>query len=267
VLANIRGTDVMAVVCYDTGSLVTLMVHADGSLSGLGAVGGLALPYPGIALDGTNVLVPLFGNASANGAVAKLSIAEPANPEIAGTAPLASLASGEIVNPGYLAVADGHIFVTAGSESPPKDESSTVQVVNEATMTLMGGPLSVPHSPQQIAVQGGVAYVTFFGATELMSIDISNPANLRPLQIASTATVDGSCHGIPVAIHDNFAYVGCFSEGVIDQFDISDPTHMRLTQSIVGVGSPQRLEFAGNDLFVPSAEGGGRVYAIDVSRQ
>jgi hypothetical protein len=230
-------------------------------------VGGLALPYPGIALDGTNVLVPLFGSGSANGAVAKLSIADPAKPVIAGTAPLESPATGEFVNPGYLAVADGHIFVTAGSESLPKDESSTVQVVNEATMTMMGEPLSVPHSPQQIAVHGGVAYVTFFDATELMSIDISNPARLHPLQIVSTETTDGSCHGIPVAVHDNFAYVGCYSEGVIDQFDISDPTHMRLTESIAGVRSPQRLEFAGNDLLVPSAEGGGRVYAIDVSMQ
>jgi hypothetical protein len=232
----------------------------------LGAVSGLAMPYPGIALDGTNVLVPLFGSEKANGGIAKVSIATPAKPVIMGTAPLKSPASGEFVNPGYLAVTGGHIFVTAGSESFPQDESSTVQVVNEATMTVMGGPLPVPHSPQQIAVQGGVAYVTLFDATELESIDISNPASLRPLQIASTATTDGSCHASPVAMHDNFAYVGCYTEGAIDQFDISDPSHMRLTQRFAGVASPQRLEFAGNHLLVPSSESGGRVYEIDVAR-
>ena len=57
-------------------TLLTLTVHADGSLSALGSVGGIPSPYPGIALDGTNVFIPLFGvSNAANGGVAKVSIA------------------------------------------------------------------------------------------------------------------------------------------------------------------------------------------------
>ena len=70
----------------------------------LGSVGGLAAPFPGIVLDGTNVLVPLFGSASANGGVAKVSIASPATPMIEGTVALSSPVSGGLANAEYLAV-------------------------------------------------------------------------------------------------------------------------------------------------------------------
>jgi hypothetical protein len=265
VIATIAGNNVMAVVCYDTASLLTLTVHGDGSLSALGSVSGLAMPYPGIALDGTNVLVPLFGQSlAANGAVAKVSVQSPANPVITGTATLASPAPGEFVNPGYVAVAGGYIFVAAGSESAPLDTSSTIQMVNESTMALVGTPLAVAHSPQQIAVQGSVAYVTLFDTTELESIDISNPASLHPLQIVLLAAPHSSCHALPIVVRDSFAYVGCYSEGVIDRFEIGNPSNMQLTQSIAGVASPQRFAFAGNYLFVPSSVSGGSVYQIDV---
>jgi hypothetical protein len=266
VITTIAGNNVMAAVCYDTGSLLTLTVHANGALSALGAVGGLETPYPGIALDGTDVFVPLFGkSAMANGSIAKVSIASPAQPVITGTATLASPATGGFVNPGYLAVSRGDIFVAAGSESPPSDLSSTIQVVDEATMTLLGSPMVVAHSPQQIAVHGSVAYVTLFDANQLESIDISNPASLKPLQIVSLAAANASCHALPVAVRDNFAYIGCYDEGVIDQFDISDPSNMRLTKSVSGVTAPQRLLFAGNYLLVPGSVSGGQVYQIDTS--
>jgi hypothetical protein len=266
VVTTIAGNNVMAVVCYDTGSLLTLTVNADGSLSALGSVNGLAVPYPGIVLDGTNVLVPLFGASfSANGGVAKVSITSPASPAIEGTATLASPASGGFVNPGYLAAAGGYIYVAAGSEGNPLSSSSTVQVVNEATMALVGSPLVVAHSPQQIAVQGKVAYVTLFDATQLESIDISNPASLQPLQIASLAAVNQSCHALPVVVQDNLAYVGCYSEGVIDQIDISNPSQMQPARSLAGISFPQRLEFAGNSLLVTSATSGGQVYQIDLA--
>jgi hypothetical protein len=213
VIATIAGSNVMAVACYDTGFLLTLTVNPNGSLSALGKVGGLMMPYPGIVLDGTNVLVPLFGTTSANGAVAKVSIAMPEVPEIEGTVALATPLSGGLANAEYLAVADGYIYVTAGSESNPLGASSTVQVVNEATMTLVGNPLVVAHSPQQIAVQGNVAYVTVYDATQLESIDISNPANLQPLQILALAAAGQSCHALPVVVRGSLAYVGCYSEG------------------------------------------------------
>lgn len=266
VVTTIAGNNVMAVVCYDTGSLLTLTVNADGSLSALGSVNGLAVPYPGIVLDGTNVLVPLFGASfSANGGVAKVSIASPASPAIEGTATLASPASGGFVNPGYLAAAGGYIYVAAGSEGNPLSSSSTVQVVNEATMALVGSPLVVAHSPQQIAVQGKVAYVTLFDATQLESIDISNPASLQPLQVLSLSVANQSCHALPVVVQDNLAYVGCYAEGVIDQIDIGNPSQMQPARSLAGISFPQRLEFAGNSLLVTSATSGGQVYQIDLA--
>lgn len=167
VITNIAGNNIMAVVCYDTGSLLTLNIHADGSLSPLGSVGGLGTPYPGIALDGTNVFVPLFGvPLSANGGVAKVNIASPTHPVISGMATLASPSPDGYANPGYLTLAGGYIFVAAGSESYPISTSSTIQVVNETTMDLVGSPFPVAHSPQQIAVLGTAAYVTMFDAVQ-----------------------------------------------------------------------------------------------------
>ena len=45
--------NIMAVACYDTGSLLTLNVAADGTLSALGALALPGVPYPEIAADGT----------------------------------------------------------------------------------------------------------------------------------------------------------------------------------------------------------------------
>jgi hypothetical protein len=264
VIAAVGAQNVMAVACYDTGSLLTLTVDADGSLTSLGSVAGLPMPFPGIVLDGTTVLVPLFGgNTSGNGSVAKVSIATPASPAILSTVTLASPLSGGVANAVYLAVASGYIYATSGSESNPLGSSSTVQVVNEATMTLVGSPLVVPHSPQQIALQGTVAYVTIYDATELESIDISNPASLQPLQTLSLASANQNCHPIPVAVQGTFAYVGCYAEGIIEQFDVSKPAQMQLAKTIPQIASPQRLAFAGNSLLVTSGASGGQVYQID----
>jgi hypothetical protein len=264
VVTRIAESDVMAVVCYDTGFLLTLRIDADGSLSPLGLVGGLGRPYPGIALDGTNVFVPLFGvPLSANGGVAKVNIAFPSSPVISGVATLASPSTGGYANPGYLTVADGYIFVSAGSESDPQNTSSTIQVVNEATMKLVGSPFSIAHSPQQLAVQGTVAYVTMFDAVQLESIDISDPANLRSLQILPLTTGSG-CHAEPVVVRNTHVYVGCYAEGVIDEVDVTSPSNMKLVQYIPGIDSPQRLKVEGNYLLVTSGVSGGSVYQIDM---
>jgi hypothetical protein len=263
-VGTIAGANVMAVACYDTGSLLTLTLNADGSLSALGSVGGLPMPYPGIVLDGTNVLVPLFGgNTSGNGAVAKVTIASPTSPAILGTATLASPVSGGVANAEYLAVTGGYIYVTSGSESNPLGASSTIQVVNEATMTLVGTPLVVPHSPQQIAVQGTVAYVTIYDATALESIDISNQASLQPLETLSLTTANQTCHPEPVVVQGTFAYIGCYTEGIIEQLDIGTPAQMQLANSIAAIASPQRLAFSGNSLLATGGASGGQVYQID----
>jgi hypothetical protein len=261
-IATISGNVVMAVVCYDTGTLSTLTVNADGSLSALGSVSGLPMPYPGIALDGTNVLVPLFGSDTANGGVAKVSIASPATPVIVATVTLASPASGDVANAGYLAVASGFIYVTSGSESVPQSSSSSIQVVNEATMTLVGSPLVVAHSPQQIALQGNVAYVTFFDALQLESINIANPAGLQPLQVLSLSMSNQSCNAVPIIVQSNLAYVGCYPEGYIDRFDVSNPSNMQLSNYLTGIPDPQRLAIAGGYLLITSSMSGGPDYMI-----
>jgi len=263
-VTSIGSSNIMAVVCFDTGSLITLTVHADGSLTPLGSVSGLAAPYPGIVLDGTNLFIPIFGQSgSSNGGVAKVSIASPANPVITATTTLASPLPGAIVNPGYLTVAAGNIYVAAGSESDPQSATSTVQVLNEAGMTLVGSPLVVPHSPQQIAVQGSVAYVTFYDAAQLESIDISAPAGIQPLQVLSLATANSGCSPEPVALNGNTAYVGCSLQGDIEQVDVTDPANMQLSSNtIAGIVSPQRLAFAGNYLLATSSVSGGKVYLI-----
>jgi len=264
-VTSIGSSNVMAVVCYDTGSLLTLTVHADGSLTPLGSVSGLASPYPGMVLDGTNLYIPLFGQpGAANGGVARVSIASPANPVITGTVTLASPSPGAYVNPGYLVVSGGYIFVTAGSESAPLAASSTVQVINEAGMALVGTPLVVAHSPQQLAVQGSVIYVTFYDAAQLESIDISTPSSIKPLQQLSLNTAGTGCNAEPVALSGNTAYVGCNGQGYIEEVDITNPAKMQLSSStIAGVPNPQRLYVAGQYLLATDAVAGGKVYLIN----
>jgi hypothetical protein len=263
VLASTDGVNVMAVVCYDTNSLLTLTVHTDGSLSPLGSVSGLPFPYPGIVLDGTDVFVPLFGKSAAtNGAVARVSIAVPANPVVTGVTSMASPASGQFVNPGYLAIVGQSVYVVAGSESSPQDATSTIQVMDKSAMTLVGNPFLLAHSPQQIAIQGTVAFVTLYDASQLESIDISQPANLHLLQIASLASAKTSCHALALAVSSQLAYVGCYEEAMVEQVDISDPSNVRLTQIIPGISSPQRSLPVGSNLLVPSSVSGGRVYDI-----
>ena len=130
-------------------------------------------------------------------------------------------------------------------------------------MTLVGSPMVVAHSPQQIAVQGSVAYVTLFDATQLESIDISNPASLQAIDTLSLAAGNQSCHPVPVAVEGSYAYVGCYAEGLIEQVNISNPAQLSLAQRIPGISSPQRLVFAGNDLLVADGATGGQVYQID----
>jgi hypothetical protein len=222
------------------------------------------VPYPGIVLDGTSVMVPLLGSASVNGAVAKVSIASPATPAIVAQVTLASPPSGGTSNAGYLAVSNGYVYATAGSEANPQTTSSTIQVVNDATMTLVGMPLIVPHSPQQLATQGTVLYVTLFDATELESFDISSPAGPFPLEIVPAASANQTCHPLPIAVRNSVAYIGCYTEGTVEQFNISNPAQMQLQQSIAGIANPQRMAFAGDMLLATGASSGGQVYQLNL---
>ncbi|SNS26758.1 hypothetical protein SAMN05421770_101263 [Granulicella rosea] len=272
VVTAIGGVNVLAVVCYDTGSLVTLTINGDGSLTALGSVGGLGTPYPGTALSGTDVLIPIFGkNLVSNGGVAKVSIATPAAPAITGMTTLASPVAGGYANPGFVTLANGYIYVAAGSESLPVDQSSTIQVVNEATMTLVGSPLTVAHSPQQIAVANGVAFVTFYDAAQLESIDVSNPASMKVLGVApltasgsagGSSTGAAACNAIPVAMIGTNLYAGCYDQATVQRLDVSDPTAIKVLQNVSGIVNPQRLVVDGAALLVPSAQAGGAVYRI-----
>jgi len=266
VTTSIGGSAVIAAVCFDTNSLLTLGINDDGSLSLVGEAGGLQAPYPGIVLDGTDVLVPLFGQvALANGGVAKVSIASPARPAVTAVTTLASTHAGAFSNPGDLAVAGGYIFVEAGSENEPLGATSTIQVIDEESMQLVGVPLVVEHSPQQIAVEGSVAYVTVYDAMQLESIDISDPANLKPLEVLTLGGNTPDCHPLSIAVVDSAAYVGCYSEGEIEEFDVSNPADMKLTGGRGGIFFPQQVQYTGRSLLIPSSTKGGSVYEVELA--
>jgi hypothetical protein len=102
-----------------------------------------------------------------------------------------------------------------------------------------------------------------YDAVQLESIDISDPGNLRSLQVLPLATTS-TCHAEPIIVRNALAYVGCYAEGIIDEVDISNPSGMRLIRNIPGIAEPQRLQFAGNYLLVASSTNGGNVYQIDI---
>jgi len=262
--------NIMAVVCYDSDSLLTLNVAANGSLSPLGSVAIYGQPYPEIAQDGTNIFVPTFPLScvcitSSNGTVVKVDVSSPSVPTITGIAALASPFPGAVADGTALAASGGYIYVASGSETAPlgNTSSSSVQVVNEATMQLVGSPLGVPHSPQRIAASGGVAYVTLFDAEGLESIDISNPASLSMLSTVNPAT-PSICNALGLALRETTAYVGCYQQGTIDRINVNAPAAMTETNYISGMGSPQSMVFSGSYLFVVSAAAGGSVNQVYV---
>jgi hypothetical protein len=256
--------NIMVVVCYDTGSVLTLNVAANGSLSALGSVAIPGVPYPRIAVDGTNVMVPLFTmNRAGNGGVVKLNVSNPAAPAITGIATLASPFPGAISDATALAVNGGYIYIASGSESQPLTGSSSVQVVNESTMQLVGSPLVVPHSPQQIAVSGGVAYVTLYDAAGMESINASNPASLSALGMVYP-NMPSACSVLALALRETTAYVGCYAQGTVDRINVGVPATMTETNYISGLGSPQSMVFSDGYLFVVSAAMGGGVYQVYV---
>ena len=244
--ATIGGVNVLAAVCFDAGTIITLTIAADGSLHPLGVVYGLSEPYPEIALDGTDLYVPLFGSGPANGAVAKINLANPAAPVISGMVTLAS---------------SGYVYVASGSESLPLSSSSSVQVVNEATMALVGMPFIVPHSPQQIVVAGGVAYLTLFDELAAEAIDISNPAAIKAIATASLT----NCHPIPLAVSNNVAYIGCYAERTVARLNVANPVQIATMTAISGVQSPQDMAISGNLLLATDASPGGALYSINLS--
>ncbi len=129
-------------------------------------------------------------------------------------------------------------------------------------MTLIGSPFLLAHSPQQIAIEGTVALVTLYDASQLESIDISQPASLHLLQIASLASANTSCHALALATSGQVAYIGCYEEAMVEQVDTSNPSNLRLTQIVSGISSPQRILPLGSYLLVPSSARGGRVYEV-----
>jgi hypothetical protein len=267
VIANIAGDHVMAVVCFDSGALVTLRVNSDGSLSPLGIASGLDTPYFGIALDGTDVYVPLFGvSQSANGAVAKVSIATPTVPSITAMTTLASPIPDGYANPGYVAVANGSVFVAAGSESSlpggSKDTSSTIQVVDEATMTLVGAPVVVAHSPQALTVSGNTLFATFYDAQQIESFDVSTPATVQVLQVFPNV----GCTSIPMKISGTVAYVGCYAQNTMETVDVTHPAAMTVVKTTSNIVAPEDLTLSGRFVVVASGVGGGNVYSIDTTQ-
>ena len=261
-VAQVGGANVLAVTCFDTGSVLTLTVHADGSLSALGAVGGLDAPYPGLALEGTNVLVPLFGkNHAENGAVAKVSLANPAAPVVTGMATLLPGVANGYSNPAALAVSGGYVYVAAGSEDGPLSTSSTIQVVNEASMQVVGTPLAVDHSPQRVAIQGSTAFVTEYDAAALLALDLSAPAQPR---LEKTLDLPG-CSALPVVLSGSRAVVGCYGQGSLMSVDVSQPSSMHVVATETGIPAPQSFAVTDGKLVVASGATGGAVFVMNTA--
>lgn len=253
--------EVMAVACYDTGQLLTLTVSAQGTLAALGSVGGLPGVFPGIAIDGSNVYVPLFGTSQgANGAVAQVSLLQPAAPKVTAVTALASPASGGFANPSFLLASGGKLYVAAGSESAPAQSSSTIQVVDEATMTLVGQPFVVAHSPQQMALLGNTLLVTLYDAGEVESISAARPDSLQMLQVLPLS----GCAPLPVAVSGTTAYVGCYAQDTVMSLDVSIPSGMKVGSTLTGVKTPQWFAFSGSSLLVTSGSAGGNVTSVPI---
>jgi hypothetical protein len=183
---------------------------------------------------------------------------------ITGMVTLTSPVAGGIANAEYLAISGNYLYLTSGSESNPLGSSSTIQVVNKTTMSLVGSPIVVPHSPQQIAIQGNVAYVTLYDAAALESIDISNPTAPKPLQIVALSAGSQNCSALPIAVQANVAYVGCYSEGAVNALDVSNPSAMKPLSSVSGISYAQRIAIDGGFLRVTGSAAGGQVYQIDL---
>src|SRR6185437_5129718 len=132
------------------------------------------------------------------------------------------------------------------SETQPLASSSSVQVINESTMALVGTPFIVPHSPQQIVVAGGVAYLTLFDELAVEVIDISNPAAIKGIATASLT----NCHPIPLAVSNNVAYIGCYAEGTVARLNVANPAQIATMAVISGVQSTQGMAISGNLLLV-----------------
>lgn len=255
VTTNIAGVNILVAGCNDTGTLYTLSISSAGVLTSLGSVSGLTNSYPGIAIDGTDVYVPLFGAGfTTTGSVAKVSIATPASPSITATVVLA----GSAQNPAYIAVSGNYLYVETGHE-PVVANDSTIQVLNKTTMTLVGSPLALPHSPQQVYIQGQILFVTNHDQESLSSIDISNPASLAVLQSISLP----SCAPIPVIVRERYAYVGCYDGAAIIKVDVSQPANMRIVQTFSGFGHPQQFSISGRFMFSTDGVTGGSVYMAD----
>jgi hypothetical protein len=262
-VTQIGGQTVMAVVCYDTNSLLTLAVAGDGSLSALGSVSGLPVPYPGIALVGTDVYVPLHGGVNAsNGGVAKVSLAVPSSPVVTATGSLVSPQPGEYDNAAYLVESGGYLYITAGSESAPADISSTIQVMRTDTMAVVGAPFVVEHSPQQITKAGDVLYVTIYDQQQVVSINAHDPANLAVIETLTINTAPTDCSGEPILASGSTLYVGCYGQNNLLRLDISNPSAMVTTGS-VQVVSPQRMVLSGTALLVTNGTYNGQVTRID----
>jgi 6-phosphogluconolactonase (cycloisomerase 2 family) len=69
---------------------------------------------------------------------------------------------------------------------------------------------------------------------------------------------------LPIAVRNSFAYIGCYTEGTVEQFNVSNPAQMQLQQSIAGIANPQRLAFSGNMLLATGASQGGQVYQLNL---
>jgi hypothetical protein len=88
-------------------------------------------------------------------------------------------------------------------------------------------------------------------------------AAMKEMQVVSLTSPLSNCNAVPVVVRSNVVYVGCYAEGVIEEFDVSNPAAMVLSKTIAGIAYPESFDFSGDDLLVTGAVAGGHVYEID----
>lgn len=256
--SNVGGNTVASVSCYDNKTLYTLSVNAaTGALTALGSVvvSSTHAPWPGMVALGTDLLIPTDSQCPATSVVYKVSLATPASPSVTGNATVQNATDSSQQCAAYLATDGTYVY----AETSAEPGIGTAQVLNPATMTWVGTPYSLPHSPQQLALQGNTLYVTVHDSDAVYALDISNPASLA----TKGSLTLSSCAALPVVAQGTRLYVGCDGAGAV-VLDISNPASMsQLTSLGSSFSSPQNMKVHGRNLYLVGGASNGALYTFD----
>ena len=259
VMTHAGAQAIASITCYDNKTLYTFTVGADGTLTATG--GSVAIPqsmWPGSIAIGTDLFVPTNAECPATSTIYKVSVANPSSPSITGSANLQQ-AAGVQQCTAYLATDGKYVYAEAGAEGGPANNSS-IQVLNPASMTWVGSPLVVAHSPQEIVLQSQYLYVSYWDALKFDVISTANPAALSVVSSVSTG-----CALIGLAVHGTRLFTGCYgASNPLLVYNISDPTNIYQQTSTGSFNAWQNLKISGSRLFGVGGDANGNLYSIDI---